>query len=140
MSDLAPVGHLGPATEALLARSFAECLELPACRVARLLGMDEKTLRAKNRDGLIGRVGATRYTEADLRLYLSRESLPAAKKEAEPCPSTNRPKAASGSTTSSFAARAITARPGKLRDAPPRRRKPGSASKSPKERTARKSG
>lgn len=141
MSDaILPPGYLGPATERLLAEAFADAVTLTGVQAAKLLGMDEKTLRAAAKSGLIGSVptggGSRRYTETDLRLYLARPRDLPAKKEAAPCPSINRLKAASGSTTSSSVGPGFMARRGKLRDAPPRRRKGASVARSPKGRTA----
>jgi hypothetical protein len=110
---------LGAAAEALIARAFADTLTLPARAVAKLLGMDEKTLRATERRGLISSVpagsGSRRFTEASIRLYLARGKEAAPQQEPEPCPSTNRPKRRADSLVS------FTARKGKLRDAPVRR-------------------
>ena len=95
---------------------------------ARLIGVDEKTLAALSERRVIRFVprGKLRgYTERDLRAYLTEE-------HEAPCPSTSPLRAASGNTTSSLKVGAFTARRGKLRDAPPKRRKSASAGRSGK--------
>jgi excisionase family DNA binding protein len=67
------VTHLGPATEAILARTFGERLLITMQEAAKLLGMDIKTLRSMTDEGLIravrrGKVRA--YIEADIRRFL----------------------------------------------------------------------
>lgn len=90
--------HLGPATEALFARVFADVVMIPANAACRLIGVDEKTFGALVEGGAVRYVliGHTtkRYTEADLRAYLSRETE-------LPCRSIKQRKAVSGSMTSS---------------------------------------
>ena len=124
MTDNATCGDLGPATERLLARTFADQLTVTAKRAAEILGMDPKGLRELDRKGLIGGVlsagGARRYTEADIRAYLSTPSPPKIAAGNPECPSTNRPKAVSGSTISSYRGGGFTARPAKLRVVQPR--------------------
>jgi hypothetical protein len=66
---------LGPATEARLAEAFAEKALLTATATAELLDIDVRSLRENHQAGLIlaVRVGRNsyRYTEADVRAYLS---------------------------------------------------------------------
>jgi hypothetical protein len=92
---------LGAATEALIARAFAESALISAQAAAPVVGVNEKTLRAMAEAGVIRSVivGANtrRYAEADLRAYLAGERFG----EVKSCPSTSRRKAASGTTTSS---------------------------------------
>lgn len=83
---------LGPATETILARAFADAVMITAGAAARIIGVDEKTFHALV-DGqairyvLVGR-STKRYTEADLRAYLMRETELS-------CRSTNQPRASS---------------------------------------------
>lgn len=98
--------NLGPATEALLAETFAGRVMIPANATCRVLGVDEKTLGALVEGGavrfvLVGK-NTKRFTEADLRAYLSRET------ELQ-CLSTSRQTAVSGNTTSSRKVVAFTA-------------------------------
>jgi excisionase family DNA binding protein len=94
--------NLGPATEGRVAKAFAECALISAQAAAPLVGVNEKTLREMAQAGVIRSVivGAStrRYTEADLRAYLAGERFG----EMKACPSTNRRRAASGTTTSNF--------------------------------------
>ena len=69
-----PLADLGAATEALLARYFADRIILSAGLTAELLDLDEKTLRAMTDDGIIRAVRRGRlrgYTERDIRAYLA---------------------------------------------------------------------
>lgn len=73
--------YLGPATEALLAEYFADSVTITAQRAAKLLGLDEKVLRAMTDEGVIRAVrrGERRgYAERDVRAYLLEGT-------AEPC-------------------------------------------------------
>lgn len=128
MSDCLTVTDLGPATERLLERAFADHLTLTAKAVADLLGIAPKGLRDLDRKGLIGGVlsagGARRYTEADIRAYLTTRAAPKAPAGNMECPSTNRRKAASGSMISSYRGGGFTDRPVRLRVVQP---KPSSA-------------
>lgn len=103
MAELATT--LGPATEALIARAFAETALLPASSTAQLLGVDEKTLRTMREVGLIRAVligeKTHRYAEADVRAYIAGQT---AAKEKTPCPSTNRRSRATGTTISNIRA------------------------------------
>jgi hypothetical protein len=107
---------LGAATEALLAKVFADRLVINAKTCAGVIGVDEKTLRGMTEAGIIRarRRGRERgYGERDLRDYLERE-------ESETqCPSTSRGKARSGTTTSSGKVYDFTARPGSRRGVRP---------------------
>lgn len=97
--------NLGPATEARFAQAFASRATIFANAACRILGVDVKTLGALVEGGAVRfvLVGKTkRFTEADLRAYLSRETE-------LPCPSTSRKTAASGNTTSSRKVVAFTA-------------------------------
>lgn len=85
----AAFANLGPATEALLARLFDGRMLAPAGDVAHAIGLDEKTLRALAEAGAVRSVliGANqrRYTEADLRAFLTGETrMPPAKKDKPP--------------------------------------------------------
>lgn len=97
--------HLGPATEARIAEAFANRATIFAKTACQIIGVDVKTLAALVEGGAIRfvLVGKTkRFTEADLRAYLSRETQ-------LPCPSTSRKTAATGNTTSSKKVVAFTA-------------------------------
>ncbi len=65
------------ATERLLAEAFAETATITARAAARVLGLDEKTLRAMAEGGVIRSVVAgaktRRYTEDQLRAWLAGE-------------------------------------------------------------------
>ena len=65
------------ATDTLLQKAFADCPLITAQETARLLGIDEKTLRQMATAGVIRTVivGAStrRYTEADVRAFLAGE-------------------------------------------------------------------
>ncbi len=93
---------IGPATEARILEAFAASAIVTAQVAAKLIGLDVKTLREMADAGVIRTVVvgvSTRYyTEADIRAWLSGERFGEVKRE---CPSTNPPKAASGTTTSS---------------------------------------
>ncbi|QTC87922.1 helix-turn-helix domain-containing protein [Brevundimonas pondensis] len=89
--------NLGPATEAILSRAFSDAVMITAQAAARIIGVDDKTFHAlvegrAIRYVLIGR-STKRYTEADIRAYLMRDTE-------LPCRSTNPPRAVSGSMTS----------------------------------------
>ncbi|WP_374453772.1 hypothetical protein [Phenylobacterium sp.] len=119
---------LGPITERRFSEAFAETATVPACRAASLIGVDEKTLAGLTADKVIRSVprGKRRgYTERDLRAYLTDQ-------HEAPCPSTSPKTAASGSSTSSLKVAGFMARRGKLRDAPPKRRKSASGVRSAK--------
>ena len=88
---------IGPATERLIQAAFSESCLLTCQGAARLLGMDEKSLRALTDKGVIRAVrrggGRTRaYTEGDIRAYLTESSAP--------CPSISQPRAPTSNTTS----------------------------------------
>jgi hypothetical protein len=72
---------IGPATERRIQMAFADTCLLTCQATARLLGMDEKSLRALTEDGVIRAVrrGAGRnraYTEGDIRSYLTESAAP----------------------------------------------------------------
>lgn len=78
---------IGPATERRLQMAFADSCLLTGKAAARLLGLDEKSLRALTDDGVIRAVrrggGRTRaYTEGDIRAYLTQGAAPS--REAKP--------------------------------------------------------
>lgn len=80
------VPTIGPATEARLRIAFADTLLLTAKATARLLGMDEGTLRAMAEAGYITCVrrgaGSIRaYREGDIRMYLTQGDAPARKEK-----------------------------------------------------------
>ena len=91
---------LGAATEALIARAFAESALIYPQVAAKLVGVDEKTLREMADSGVIrfAIVGtsARRYTEADIRAFLAGERP---EQKAQPCRSTSRAKGGSGIST-----------------------------------------
>lgn len=72
--------NLGPATEALFAKAFAECALIPANKAGPLVGIDEKLLRGMAAQGVIRSVivGAStrKFAEVDLRMYLVGERPP----------------------------------------------------------------
>lgn len=75
-------GELGPATERRLMAAFADTCVLTCGAAARLIGVDEKSLRALTDDGVIRAVrrGGGRwraYTEGDIRDYLTQGAAPA---------------------------------------------------------------
>jgi hypothetical protein len=115
---------LGPATEARFQVEFADRATITAKAAAKLIGLDVKVLRAMTASGDIQacpRGSRPTYSEAVLRAYLINPPPIVVKpKEPEQCPSTNRPKAASGSTTSSSAGRGFMDRPVRLRVVQPR--------------------
>lgn len=82
---------VSPHTDRLLAEAFASQAMVTAREAARVLGLDLGTFGALVDAGAvrcvrIGRTGSTRrYTEADLRAFLTRET------ELPPCPSKPRP-------------------------------------------------
>ena len=99
--------NLGPATEIILARAFSDAVMIPANAAARIVGVDAKTFHAlvegeAIRYVLVGR-STKRYTEADIRAYLMRETELS-------CRSTNQPRAVSGNTTFSTKVVGFTAR------------------------------
>ncbi|UPT53185.1 hypothetical protein [Synechococcus phage Yong-M4-211] len=115
---------LGPITDARFAEAFAHKAIIPCAQAAALVGVDEKTLailpipsvpRGKQRG----------YTEIALRTYL----LEGADLE---CPSIARPRAGSGSSTSSCKVTAITDLPGRRHDVQRRSMKPVSGSRLPR--------
>jgi hypothetical protein len=88
---------IGTATERRIQMAFAETCLLTAQATAKLLGLDEKSLRALTDEGVIRSVrrgaGRTRaFTEGDIRAYLTESTAP--------CRSIERPRARTGSTTS----------------------------------------
>lgn len=91
--------HLGAATEALLARAFADTALITARAAAKILGLDEKTLAALVEAKAIRVVLVSertrRFAEVDLRAYLARRT------EITRCQSTSRPSRATSITTSS---------------------------------------
>lgn len=98
---------IGPATERRIQMAFADTCLLTAGATAKLLGMDEKSLRALADEGVIRSVrrgaGRTRaFTEGDIRAYLTESTAP--------CRSTEQPKARTGSTTSKSKVVDFTAR------------------------------
>lgn len=75
------------ATEALFSRAFSRSATITAKAAADVLGMNVKTLAQMSEAGLIKYVlrGKLRaYTEADLRSYLARETMPAPEEREEP--------------------------------------------------------
>jgi len=86
--------QLGSETDRHLAHLFSLTATATAKDVSRVLGIDPKTLREMTLDGKIGSVPRgkmTAYSESNIRNYLEGQS---------PCQSTNRKRAASGSSTS----------------------------------------
>ena len=82
------VPTIGPATERRIQMAFADTCLLTGKAASKLLGMDEKTLRALNAEGVITSVrrggGATRaYTEGDIRTYLTQGEASTAEKQAK---------------------------------------------------------
>ena len=110
--------YLGAATEALLSKAFASTAMVTAGAAQAILGLDDKTFTALVEGGAIGYVpiSATtkRYTEANLRLYLNRET------ELTPCRSTSQRKAVSGTSTSKSGGSGFTDRPVRLRVVQPK--------------------
>jgi excisionase family DNA binding protein len=91
------------ATDDLIRRAFAETVLITAEKAAQILGLDDRTFKALADAGAIrsvriGTRGTTRrYTEDDLRAFLSRETeMPEAQ-----CRSTNPRKARTGNMISS---------------------------------------
>lgn len=110
--------NLGPATEVLFARAFADAVMIPGNAAARLIGVDDKTFHAlvegqAIRYVLVGR-STKRYTEADLRAYLMRETELS-------CRSTNQPRAVSGNMIFNTKVAGFTARRALKASAPPSR-------------------
>lgn len=78
-NDADPV--IGPATERRIMMAFADSCLLTAQATARLLGMDEKSLRALTDASVIRAIrrggGRSRaYTEGDIRAYLTQGAAP----------------------------------------------------------------
>jgi hypothetical protein len=135
------VTALPAATEARVLAAFAEACMIDARTAAELLHIDVKSLRFMTRAGAIGFVikGASTicYREVDIRGFLG--GAPAASSaipEDTTCRSTGPRASRSSSTTSRSKVVAITARPGKERDAPPRRLRIGFGARSGKASTA----
>lgn len=110
---------LGTYTEARFEGVFSRKALATAQDAQIILGLDDRTFNALVKGGaiqyvLIGRE-TKRYTEADLRAYLNRAT------ELQPCPSTSRRAAASGSSISNTKGRGFTDRPAKLRVVQPSR-------------------
>ena len=110
--------YLGAVTEARFAEVFSRGALATAGAAQGILGLDDRTFGALVEGGavrfvLVGRT-TKRYTEADLRAYLSRET------ELSPCQSTSRRTAATGTSTSSTAGKGFTDRPARLRVVPPK--------------------
>lgn len=120
------------ATERLLAEAFSDCATITAKAAARVLGLDEKTLRAMAESGVIRSITAgtktRRYTEAHLRAFLAGERFG----EVKPCRSTSQRRAASGTTTSSTRVVDITVRLEQQRAAARKKSKRPSASLQPR--------
>lgn len=75
------VPTIGPATERRIQMAFADACIITAQATARLLGIDEKSLRALADDGVIRAVrrgsGRNRaFTEGDIRAYLTESAAP----------------------------------------------------------------
>ncbi len=73
---------IGPATERRIQMAFADTCVLTLKSAAKLLGMDEGSLRGLTDDGVVRAVrrgsGRTRgYTEGDIRAYLTQGGAPA---------------------------------------------------------------
>jgi hypothetical protein len=73
---------IGPETERRIQMAFADTCLLTCQAAARLIGMDEKSLRALTDAGVIRAVrrgtGRNRaYTEGDIRAYLTQGEAPA---------------------------------------------------------------
>ena len=78
-NDVSPT--IGPATERRIQMAFADTCLLTASATAKLLGIDEKSLRALADQGVIRAVrkggGRSRaFTEGDVRAYLTEGSAP----------------------------------------------------------------
>ncbi|GLK49517.1 hypothetical protein GCM10017620_24900 [Brevundimonas intermedia] len=72
---------IGPATERRIQMAFADTCLLTAGATAKLLGIDEKSLRALADEGVIRAVrkggGRSRaFTEGDVRAYLTQGAAP----------------------------------------------------------------
>lgn len=83
------VPTIGPATEARLQLAFADACLITAKSAARLLGLDEGTLRTMADKGIIRSVrrgtGSVRaYTEGDIRTYLTQGDAPAREEKPKP--------------------------------------------------------
>jgi hypothetical protein len=104
---------LGPLTEARFRQAFETATLLSAPDTAQLLSLDEKTLKALTRRGVIQACPLGRrfaYSEGALRDYLTNPPRKGSShKDPEPCRFTNRRRAPSGSMTSSTKAVAFTA-------------------------------
>ena len=113
-----PSAALGPAIEARIQAAFAEGCLITATATANLIGCDPKTLRAMTDGGMIRAVriglGKTRrYTEGDIRAYLT--------ESAAPCPSTSPRRAPTSNTTSRSKVVDFTARRALKRAARPKK-------------------
>lgn len=102
-----PVALIGPATERRIQMAFADTCLLTGGATAKLLGIDEKSLRALADAGVIRSVrrggGRTRaFTEGDIRAYLTESTAP--------CRSIEQPRARTGSTISNSRVADFTAR------------------------------
>lgn len=80
---------IGAATDARLKLAFADTCLLTAKATARLLGLDEGTLRTMAEKGHIRSVrrgaGSVRaYTEGDIRAYLTQSDAPARREQQRP--------------------------------------------------------
>lgn len=110
--------YLGAATEALIARAFEDSAMITAGAAQSVLGLDDRTFSALVEGEAIGFVlispTTKRFTEANLRLYLNRET------ELTPCRSTSQRKAVSGSTTSRSGGSGFMDRPARLRVVAPK--------------------
>lgn len=109
---------IGPATERRIQMAFAETCLLTAGATAKLLGVDEKSLRALADEGVIRSVrrggGRSRaYTEGDIRAYLTESTAP--------CRSTEQQRARTGSMTSRSKVVDFTARRALKRSGQPRK-------------------
>lgn len=79
---------IGPATERRIQMAFAETCLLTCGATAKLLGVDEKSLRALADEGVIRAVrrggGRNRaFTEGDIRAYLTEGSAPSREPKAK---------------------------------------------------------
>jgi len=111
------VPTIGSATERRIQMAFDDACLLTAKATAKLLGIDEGTLRTMAETGVIRSVrrgaGSVRaYTEGDIRAFLT--------ESAAPCPSTSQPRARTSNTTSrskvvGFMDRRALARAGRLK-------------------------
>lgn len=112
------VPTIGPATERRIQMAFADTCLLTASATAKLIGIDEKSLRALADEGVIRSVrrGAGRsraFTEGDIRAYLTESTAP--------CRSTEQPRAPTGNTTSRSKVVDFTARRALKRSGQPRK-------------------